>query len=177
MNTNQKEFIMQINRKAGFVLGLLAVVGLGGAAFAAKQHHDREGGWGKGGMIPIAMLLERYDANKDAKLTQDEINGGRTAALTSADADKNSSLALEEFKALWLADNNQRLVRDFQRLDTDGNSQVSAAEFTKPFAARVANADSNGDGVLTTADREYGHRRGHGDHGGNGPDDQDERPE
>lgn len=164
---------MQTKTKIALAAGLAGILALSGVA-AADQ------GWGGkwmkhgmghgGGMGPMGGLMERYDANKDGKLSQEEIDSNRSATHGEFDGDKNGTLALEEFKNLWLKARNQEMVREFQMFDADGNGQVTLDEYKGPLAAIVANRDRNGDGVLSREDR-GGEGRGKGRrHGmGQGP--------
>ena len=89
---------------------IVAVAGLaviGGAAFAQKGWRHGSGGHGPMG---FEQMSERYDANKDGKISQEEIDGNRTSWLGEFDADKSSSLALAEFQNLWLKARNQQMV-------------------------------------------------------------------
>ncbi len=160
---------------AGGTAGLLALGGIAGLANA-----DMGGGMGHGmgrmhgmghGMMARHMM-ERYDANKDGKLTQDEIDQNRTQWHGEFDADKNATLSLDEFRNLWLKARNEQMVREFQRFDRDGNGQVTLDEYKTPLANLVANRDRNGDGALSREDRrergERGRHRGHGQGQGQG---------
>ena len=74
---------------------LVAVAGLaviGGAAFAQKGW--RHGFGGHGGM-GFEQMSERYDTNKDGKISQEEIDANRTSWLGEFDGDKSGSLALD----------------------------------------------------------------------------------
>jgi hypothetical protein len=190
----QKEIKMQKKTKiwlAAGAAGLLAVGGLAGLASAdgggmgggMGGHHGKWRGHG-GGMGGMAMhMMERYDANKDGKLSQEEIDQNRTQWHGEFDGDKNASLSLDEFKGLWLKARHEQMVREFQRFDRDGDGQVTLDEYKQPLADMVANHDRNGDGVLSKDDRgrmggkrgERMHRRGQGQGQGmgqgQGPDD------
>jgi hypothetical protein len=106
------------------------------------------------------QLAERYDANKDGKVSQEEIDTNRGKWVADFDVDKSNSLALTEFQNLWLKANNQRMVRDFQRLDKDGNGQVTLDEYKEPMARIVASLDQNKDGAVSTDEMHRG-RHGH----------------
>lgn len=148
---------MQRNSKiALFVAGAVAVLGLTGAAIAGKRMH---------GMGGYENLVERYDANKDAKVSQVEIDTNRTETYATFDADRNATINLDEFKALWLKANNDRMIREFQKFDADANSQLTLEEYKKPMSGVVADMDQNNDGFLTAADHPRGgkhKRKGHG---------------
>lgn len=153
-----------MQRKTKLVAGgAVAILALGAAVGLASASMDdgwRVGhGWGVGhgpGMMGQRMM-ERYDADKDGKLTQQEIDQNRTQWHAEFDGDKNSALSLEEFKALWMKARGEMMVREFQFLDRDGNAQVTLEEYTAPMRGIVSARDRNGDGVLSADDR-----RGHG---------------
>lgn len=130
----------------------------GGSPAAYGQHH---GGYGYQGPRrhrghSIERLLERFDTNKDGKLSQAELDAARKDLLASHDADKDGKLSLEEFATLWLEVMRRRMVRSFQRLDEDGDAVVTLEEFQKPFGTTVETLDRNGDGVLSRDDRRPG---------------------
>lgn len=190
MMTNRTKLLL-----AGGAAAMLALGGLAGLAQA-----DMEGGMG-GGRCGMGMghgegrghgmmgqqMMERYDADKDGKVTQAEIDQNRQQWLAEFDADKNGTLSLEEFKALWLKGRNEMMVREFQFFDRDGNGQVTIEEYKGPMADLVARRDRNADGSLGADDRpgqgdgpRWRHLRGKGEGmgmgmrqgmmgGGNGP--------
>jgi Ca2+-binding EF-hand superfamily protein len=144
-----------MQRRTKFALfaisGLVAAGTLAGIA-AAEQGWRHHGGRGHHG-FEMMGLAERYDANKDGKLSQEEIDSNRAQWLKDFDADKNGTLSLQEFQALWLKARNDDMVREFQDFDRDGNGQVALEEYQKPLGGMVAKMDRNGDGVLSTDDR------------------------
>ena len=158
-----------------------AVAVLAAGALAGIASADMDGGWGGGmhrmwgeghgrGMMGQQMM-ERYDTDKDGKITQAEIDQNRTAWHGEFDADKNASLSLEEFRALWLKARGEMIVREFQYFDADGSGQVTLEEYQKPLSGLVASRDRNGDGVLSRDDRGrrgMGHRWHDGDGEGRG---------
>jgi EF hand len=124
-------------------LGAAAVIG------ASVAHADM-GGDPHRGMMKDMML--RYDANKDGKVSQAEIDQNRVQRLGEFDADKSAALSLEEFSQLWLKAHHRRMVREFQEFDVDGNAQVTLEEYQEPMAAMVERMDFNGDGVIAKDD-------------------------
>jgi Ca2+-binding EF-hand superfamily protein len=175
----------QMNNRLRIALaaGLLGLAGVGGIVPATAgqgdwghgkgRHHgmkmnDMGSGWHRGGARMLHML-ENLDTNKDKKLTQEEIDAARQALLAAHDANKDGQLTLQEFEAVWLEQMRQMVVRQFQRLDKDGNATVTAAEFAEPLSGLVARMDRNDDGILDKSDRER--RRGmmrNRDRGGDG---------
>jgi Ca2+-binding EF-hand superfamily protein len=132
------------------MLGGVAVASLSLLFAAGFANADRGSGWRHGGM---ANLTERYDANQDGKISQDEINANRTQWHAEFDKDKSGDLSLAEFEQLWLKARREQLVREYQEFDRDGDGKVTTDEYRSPMANTVANMDRNGDGVLSQEDR------------------------
>ena len=148
--------------------GAVALLVLAGIAAAASAHMNGKGwgGMGHGGGMMGPEMMARYDADKDGKLTQPEIDQNRAQWLGEFDADKSASLSLQEFQTLWLKARGDVIVREFQFFDANGDGQVTLAEYQSPMARMVATRDRNGDGALSPEDRrkhgEGKHRRGEG---------------
>ena len=142
---------MHTKTKLAFAAAALSTMGLG--ALASQAMAEREG-WGghHGGFL--RHLLERYDANKDGKVSQQEIDTNRTEWHAKFDADKNGSLSLKEFESLWLEAKREEMVREFQHLDPNGDAALSIDEYKEPMARVVANRDRNGDSLLSRDDRQ-----------------------
>lgn len=148
-----------MNNKTKLTLAVLALSALGLGTLTSQAMTDRGGSWcGYHGGGP-RHLLQRYDANKDGKISQQEIDANRTEWHARFDADKNGSLSLKEFEALWLEAHRQEMIREFQRLDPNGDAALTLDEYKEPLSRIVANRDRNGDGVLSREDR-----RGEGMH-------------
>lgn len=114
-------------------------------------------------------MLEQFDADKDGKLTQAEIDKSRAEQHAKFDSDKDGKLNLKEYESLWLDVMRKRMVDAFQRHDDDGDAAVTAAEFQERFKNFVARADRNEDGAFTRDDiRKRGHKGRRGRHGGPG---------
>src|SRR6476660_10247986 len=97
------------------VLGGLAV-----ALGSAVADSDRQCGYRHGGhrmSEKIHAFVERYDANKDGKISQQEIDQNRAAWIAEFDTDKDLGLTLKEFEALWLKARHVQMVRAFQEFD------------------------------------------------------------
>ena len=67
-------------------------------------------------------MLKNVDTNGDGALSQDEINAAVNARFAEFDADKNGSLSLSEFEALWAEITKPMAVRAFQFLDPNGDA-------------------------------------------------------
>ena len=108
-------------------------------------------------------MLQNIDTNNDGALSQEEINAAVNSRFAEFDADKNGSLSLQEFEALWAEITKPVAVRAFQFLDPDGDAAVAKAELDERFGTIVSHFDRNDDGVLSRDDRP--HHRGRADGG------------
>jgi hypothetical protein len=164
---------MNRTTKTLLIAGLTAIVGSAVVAGTVKArdagdrpHHgwnqNHRGGEhgmrGGPGMGAGMDFMEQFDTNKDGSLTQAEIDQVRKDKLTKFDASKDGKLDLKEYEALWLDAHRQQMVRDFQRLDTDGDAIVTGDEYSKPFSKMVELRDRNSDGKLNKDDARRGHR-------------------
>jgi Ca2+-binding EF-hand superfamily protein len=77
---------------------------------------------------------------------------------------KLTALILMIASTLMAAPQGERRARGFDKLDSDGDGQVTLAEFNQAHEARFTKLDSNGDGVLTSD--ELGRQRMRGRDGG-----------
>ena len=146
---------MQKKTRFALAAGTATLLAIGGVAGIA---HAKRGGHHGGGHHSMMQMAERYDANKDGKISQEEIDQNRTERHAQFDGDKNATLSLEEFKGLWMLANQERMVREFQEFDRDGNAQVTLDEYKAPLAQIVATRDRNDDGFLSRDDRRHGKR-------------------
>ncbi|WP_269581347.1 EF-hand domain-containing protein [Roseibium sp. Sym1] len=113
-----------------------------------------ERGWGRGhggrrgGEHRAERLFERFDVNEDGVITEAEIAEVRAQNFASADADGNGEVSLEEFKAAFMERSNDRMVRAFQFLDSDGDGTVTREE-ADTAANRMFNMlDRDGNGTV-----------------------------
>jgi Ca2+-binding EF-hand superfamily protein len=157
-----EEIFMERFAKIWLATGATALIGavaVAGAALADRGgHHGMREGSG------IMAMMERYDANKDGNLSQEEIDTNRTQWHGEFDKDKSGDLSLAEFEALWLKARREMMVREYQEFDRDGDGKVTLDEYRAPLNMLVTQMDRNGDGVLNREDRK--HRRGMEQEGG-----------
>ncbi|MFQ5468021.1 MAG: EF-hand domain-containing protein [Kiloniellaceae bacterium] len=161
----------------------------GNAGYGWQERGHQGGMMGRGmmgggmmgrGMMGYGMMggnmetfMSAYDKDGDGKLTQAEVNAGRTARLGTFDANGDGKLTLDEYKALWLDAMHTRMVDRFQFLDEDGDGAVTVAEFTKPYSTLVRHMDRSGDGAVSPKDMKALHERMHGDRYGDDKDSRD----
>ncbi len=159
--------------KMTFAALSLTALGLAAMPFAAlAQGHE-------GPMFPF----ETVDADKDGKVTQAELDAYRSAEATAMDANADGKLSVEELTAAQVqrltARATDHATNMVERLDTDGDNMLSAAELAaRPMPAMLFNrVDADGDGAVTeeeieamqakAGDRKKG-RHGKVGHGGPG---------
>lgn len=146
-------------------------------------HKGERGKWsrghGRGAHKQRAeRLFERFDVNKDGVITEAEIAEVRTADFTTADADGNGEISLEEFKAQFLERSSDRMVRAFQFLDSDGDGTVTQEEIDVVANRMFNRLDRDGNGTVERVRGQRGQagaengerqqraeRRGRGGHG------------
>jgi Ca2+-binding EF-hand superfamily protein len=135
------------------------------------------GDWGghRGGHHRAERLFERFDVNEDGVITEAEIEEVRARDFSSADADGNGEVSLEEFKAAFMERSNDRMVRAFQFLDRDGDGTVTQEEIDQVANRMFNRLDRDGNGTVermhgARADRDDDDDRGrhHGPHRGRG---------
>ena len=142
-----------------------------------KMGDGPKGPHGRHGMMMMEMF-ERFDVNGDGTVTRAEFDEVRGQLFALADTGNAGSFDLQGFDALFASMADPRLVRMFQRLDTDGDLANTAEENAARTSDLVARMDRNGDGVLTKADFRKGGKEGrkgplgerHGDRHGGGKD-------
>jgi Ca2+-binding EF-hand superfamily protein len=157
---------------------MVAVLALMGAAFGSAAMADRGMGMGMGGEGHGAMMLDQFDAidaDKDGKVTQEELTAHRAAEFTAADTNSDGSLSAEELQAHMLAKMLARQsARMIDNMDDDGNGSLSAEEMGEgPIAGNFARIDTDNDGAISKAEAEAvaermgkrgeGRRHGHDD--------------
>ena len=102
-----------------------------------------------------------YDKHFEAGIYVDVVTG--EPLFASADTDQSGGFALTDFSTIWMTFHDDRTVRMFQSLDTDGDLSVTAEEHASRSADLAERMDRNDDGVITEADFKRGH---HGKRGG-----------
>jgi len=118
-------------------------------------------GLAQGQKGPMPMFpFETVDADKDGKITQAELDAYRAAEATAMDTNADGKLSAEELTAAHLARMTERATQMatemVERLDTDGDKALSAAEMAaRPMPAMLfEKADTDGDGAVTKAEVE-----------------------
>ncbi|WP_430401713.1 EF-hand domain-containing protein [Hyphomonas sp.] len=120
--------------------------------FAAQA--ERGHGWHDGSR---GEHMKAVDTNGDGDITREEVDAFRATMFNAADANKDGSLSLAEMTAHHEAQQAQRKAerqaRHFAKLDTDGDGQITAAEFASRPMRGMERMDTDGDGVVTEEER------------------------
>ena len=132
-------------------------------ATPAQFRGERRDGRGGGGLLRDAFA--NADADGNGALTQAEIDQYLATQLTETDANGDGAVALDEFETFYTQRTRDRMVDAFQRLDDDGNGQITSAELSDRFGTVVQRFDRNGDGALSPEDRRGRGERGRRDRG------------
>ena len=98
----------------------------GGDTMMGGMMSGMMGGGMMGGMNSSAMRM--FDADKDGKVTPEEMTAGLQAEMKTYDTDASGSLSLEEFAVMHAAHTRTMMVRAFQMHDEDGDGLVTEAE-------------------------------------------------
>lgn len=80
----------------------------------------------------------------------------RNQAWAAADTDNDGGLSRSEFDSLHAGHSDRRGQRHagrFDRMDADGNGEISLAEMSERALARFDRADADGDGTVTVEER------------------------
>ena len=131
-------------------LGVLALIGAGAAVTAAQADGWRDRGERRGG----AEMLRMFDQNGDGAVTRAEAAAAQAEMLARFDANGDGTLSLDEFSALHAEFTRSRMVDRFQRLDDDGDGQVTAAEMERPLDRMARRMDRDDDGDIDDDDFE-----------------------
>ena len=149
-------------RTLAYVLTLATVTfgALGTAALADRMRHDGPPGpmmgmEGHGPMFDFATL----DADKDGKVTAEEMAAQRKARIEGLDANADGKIDAAELTAMQMRDAEararDRAGRMVAAMDADGDGALSAAELLArpmPGGRMIERMDTDGDGAISQAE-------------------------
>ncbi len=167
---NMKKHSKVVLGVTSFALG----VGILGYALTAQA----SGGRGMGGPMHAMKMFDRFDTNKDGKVTSAEVDALIDAQIAGVDGDKSNSLTKEEFTQLLAVLMEERINRRFAKLDDNKDGVISADELKKPAQRMVSWLDDDGDNAVSQKEARDGmphHRRGHHDRHDRDHDDDDQK--
>ncbi|WP_237151971.1 EF-hand domain-containing protein [Oryzibacter oryziterrae] len=99
-----------------------------------------------------ARLMEKFDTNKDGKITQEEIDAVEAKNFAEANKDGQGGVTIQEFEPYFWAQHREMMVRAFQRLDRNGDGEISKEEMAGQADRLIARFDRNGDKALSRDD-------------------------
>lgn len=103
-------------------------------------------------------MLDRYDTDKDGKVSLTEYEAGRQNQFGRIDVDANGSLSLAEIDAAsaaaaqrggGMAQMMQQRLAALKASDVNGDGAISADEYKVSVDAEFKKLDGNGDGFVT----------------------------
>ena len=101
------------------------------------------------GLPPSAVILVRFDTNKDGEISKEEMEAGLQAEYQAADLDKNNCLNAAEVRA----ENERRLAREGGQAtplaDWNLDGCVRMQEFAGTARSYFAFADRTKNGIVT----------------------------
>ena len=113
-------------------------------------------------------FLQRFDANNDGKVTQEEINTVKSEQFAKYDKDGNGVLSLEEWQAMRQDRMKERQAQGFSRHDANGDGGISKEEFLAKSNRWMERMDHNGDHMIDQDEMGQHHGYGHRGHHGHG---------
>jgi Ca2+-binding EF-hand superfamily protein len=142
-------------------------VAVGGYALTAQADGGKRGHGGPHGGMRAMQMFDRFDTNKDGKVTTEEAEGLVDGRMASFDKDGTPGLSLEEYKQLHLAIMHDRIAGRFLKLDQNDDGIVDAAELKAPASRMIRWIDEDGDNAVTIREAKMAmgkhgkHRRHH----------------
>jgi len=134
---------------------LVALVGTAAIAGHHKGGHDRDGSRAE-------RMMERLDADKDGRVTRDEMVAAATQRFTARDKDGDGVISAEDRKAFRAERRAERRATRFDTIDADSDGMISKEEFTAFQPEQRARGERRGERRAMR-----GKRRGDGEGRGN----------
>lgn len=105
-------------------------------------------------------IMEKFDANKDAKISEDEVQGRLKKHFAKIDANEDGAISMDELKAMPKRDrkgkghgkrkgNRPSPDKIMEKLDGDKDAKLSSDEVKGPLKKNFAEIDLDQDGYLS----------------------------
>jgi len=99
-------------------------------------------------------FLEKFDVNKDGKVSKEEFKSYMGKRFQRMDVDKDDVITIDELGQYERGQQKKRKKSKLARLDSDGDGSISKEEFIAPRIKQIEKKflklDKNKDGKLTT---------------------------
>jgi hypothetical protein len=167
----------QMNMKTKLLMAAI-VAGLAASAVQADGGMGRHGGGmgPMGGQPPMDFSV--MDQNGDGAVTLEELQSLPQSHFAAADSNGDGGLSAEELAAQMVSRMQSRMAHMIERFDANGDGLLQADEMpmprgNMPFERMFEHVDTDGDGQITEAEfdaaaEKRGGRMGHGGKGGHG---------
>ena len=96
--------------------------------------------------------VQKLDANKDGRVTPDEIKPRMLKRFAGFDANGDKAVTAQEFEALLQKRIEQRRVRYFALMDANKDGTITQAEFDRVADDMFDKADTDHDGGVNLAE-------------------------
>lgn len=131
------------------------------AALTTTSVLARDGG-GRDKQGRQGQMLKKADANKDGKLSVDEVVAQASARFDKSDADGDGVISLQEMTdSIQRQRDERRAKRMLERMDFNGDGKVTKDEIENRAKKRFAMMDRNDDGFVEKTELRKG-RKGMG---------------
>ncbi|MDP9134915.1 MAG: EF-hand domain-containing protein [Actinomycetota bacterium] len=97
----------------------------------------------------VPALLAALDADRDGKLTLQELHTAREQQVDRFDRNGDGRLSAEEYQAWWLETAQARLARQFRADDRDKDGEITLQELVERSNELLRRRDIDRDGSLT----------------------------
>ena len=129
---------------AGIAIAGGMTVAVAKGVAGSRGHH-----WGHHGMHAQGIeMFERADADGDGKLTGAEATAFLDGVRAANDADGNGTINLAEFEGIVLEQARPLIAKRFDKLDDNGDGELSDAEIADRVARLMDRVDRNDDGAV-----------------------------
>ena len=105
----------------------------------------------------MRMMFERFDSNRDGKIDAEEFKEVHMIRFYTADMDNDGQISREElvFVRGMRGVSAERANTAFDRLDSNGNGQLSVKEFDASRASAFAALDLDGGGSISLSEADH----------------------
>jgi Ca2+-binding EF-hand superfamily protein len=123
------------------ILGALALTMTAGATLANEPYLPRN-----------AKAMQRLDANKDGRLTLEEVKPRYDKRLAVADVDNNKIVTSAEIDAMLQKRIERRRIRMMELMDVNRDGSITQGEFDKVVEDMFDKADADHNGGVDVAE-------------------------